>query len=123
MGLFGFFHLFQDYSEIIRVIDYILTNDFFIGMGKYIILQDQISTKNGKLLGKKGENSFAFTSVFSDKDTYEKILEDGIIDTENFISTKDISRDEFDERNNLKKATTLTSYKEFVDYIEKHNLK
>ncbi len=123
MGLFGYFHLFQDYSEIIRVIDYILTNKFFIGMGKYIILHDQISTKDGKLLGRKEKNSFAFTSVFSDKATYEQILEDGIIDKENFINTKDISREEFDDRNNLKKATTLTSYKEFIDYVEKHNLK
>lgn len=50
------------------------------------------------------------------------MCEDGIIKEDNFIKFKTINDDEFDELRNLKKATTLMSYKEFMDYVEKHNL-
>lgn len=92
-------------------------------MSKFIILQDQISTKNGKLLGKRGEISYIFTSVFSDKETYDRVLEEGILNKENFISSKEISKDEFDEKNNLKKGVTLLNYKDLMDYIRENDLK
>ena len=122
MGLFGFFHFFNDLTAYLNTIKLINILDFSIGMGKFIILQNQISTRDGKFLGKKGEITYAFTSVFSDKETYEGILEEGIINKENFISSKDISRDEFDEKNNFKKGITLLSYKDLMNYIRENDL-
>ena len=122
MELYGFFHLFNNLSEFLQAVKFIISRNN-VATGKYVILNDQISTKDGKLLGKKGEITYIFTSVFSDKETYETILEEGIIAKDNFISSKIISRDEFDDKNNLKKGVTLLSYKDLMNYIREHNLK
>ena len=122
LKLFGFFHFFNNLSEFLQAVKFIISRNN-VATGKYVILNDQISTKDGKLLGKKGELTYIFTSVFSDNETYESILEEGIIAKDNFISSKRISRDEFDDKNNLKKGVTLLSYKDLMNYIREHNLK
>jgi hypothetical protein len=121
-GSDAFFHYFEDFSEYIRVINYIPMHHFGVGIGKFIILHDQISTKTGKTIGKKQENTYLFISIFMDESKIREISEDGIIKEDNFINLDDIGDEEFDEYDNLKKATTLMSYKEFMDYVEKHNL-
>lgn len=123
MGSPAFYHYFEDFAEYLRVIDYIPMLYFGVGIGKFIILHDQISTKDGNVLGKKQRDSYLFISIFRDESKIREICEDSIIKEDNFIKLKTISDDEFDELRNLKKATTLTSYKEFMEYVEKHNLK
>lgn len=122
LKLFGFFHFFNNLSEFLQSVKYIIAWNN-VATGKYIILHDQISTKDGRLLGKKGEITYVFTSVFSDKETYEGVLKEGIINKENFISSKNISRDEFDDKNNLKKGVTLLTFKELMNYIRENDLK
>ena len=122
LKLFGFFHFFYTLPEFLQAVKFTIAS-YDVATGKYIILKDQISTKDGLLLGKKKGITFCFTSVFSDKETYERILKEGVIDKDNFISSKDISRDEFDEKNNLKKGITLLSYKDLMNYIRENDLK
>jgi len=123
LGSISFYHYFEDFSEFLRVIDYILINYFGVGIGKFIILHNQISTKTGKTIGKKQEDSYLFITIFRNESKIKEICENGIIKEDNFIKLKTISDNEFDEIRNLKKATTLTNYKEFMNYVERHNLK
>lgn len=124
LGIYGYFHFFDDLKGFLDAIHKILGDDdnFDIAIGKYIVLHDQISTRNGKVFGKKGEDTYAFTSVYSEQGNFDKIIEEGTIVKENCINSMDIDRREFDEINNLKKATTLLGYGEFMDYIKKHKL-
>lgn len=120
LGIYGFFHFFEDLKEFLKVDQALTFND--IAVGKYIILHDQISTKDGRVFGKKGENSYAFTSVFSDKSKFDKVLEEGIIAKENCIELDGVNNNEFDENDNIKKATTFDGYGEFIDYIYEQGL-
>lgn len=121
LDLYGYFHFFYDLQKFMEVVKLTLSNN--IAIGKYIVVHDQISTKDGKVLGKKGEISYAFTSVFSDKTIFNKILEDGIIKKENCINLDDVNDNEFDDLDNLKNAKTLNSLREFMEYIKKEDLK
>lgn len=122
-GSAAFFHYFNDFSKYLRVIESILKNYFGVGIGKFIFLHDQITTKTGKTIGKKQEDTYLFITIFRDESKIKEILEDDIIERDNFIDLDDIGDEEFDEYDNLKKATTFPSYKELLDYIKKHNLK
>jgi hypothetical protein len=122
LGSISFYHYFEDFSEYLEVINKIPVHYFGVGIGKFIILHDQISTKTGKVIGKKQEDTYLFISIFRDESKIEEMVEDGIIRENNFFKFKTINDDEFDELRNLKKATTLMNYKEFMDYVEKHNL-
>jgi hypothetical protein len=121
LDLYGYFHFFDDLNEFIEIIKATLGNN--IAIGKYIILHDQVITKKGVVLGKKGKISYAFTSVFSDKRKFEKVLVDGIIKQDNCIDLDAVREDEFDEYDNLKNAKTLTSLREFMQSVKEHNLK
>ena len=123
LGSISFYHYFEDFPEYLEVINNIPVQYFGVGIGKFIILHDQISMITGKTIGKKQEDTYLFISIFRDESKIREMCEDGIIKEDNFIKFKTINDDEFDELRNLKKATTLMSYKEFMDYVEKHNLK
>lgn len=122
MELIAFFHYFDDFKEFIKVIDNIALNYFGIAMGKFIILKDQISMKDGRTLGKKGEKSYILSTMYSDENKFKTFLKDGVIKEENFINIEDINDNEFDEFDNLKKADTLYDYGELLEYIEKNKL-
>lgn len=121
MDLIGFLHIFNNISEYIQAIKYTISS-YDVAIGKYIIFHDQISTKNGKLLGKKGENNYAFISMFSSRAKYEKTLKEGIIKQENYNDIDEIAENEFDEFDNLRKGITLLSYKELMNYLGENNL-
>ncbi|MBD3194117.1 MAG: hypothetical protein GF317_03620 [Candidatus Lokiarchaeota archaeon] len=105
--LYGYFHFFYNLDNYIDTIQSIAMNYFGIGIGKFIILNDQILTNNGTVKGEKGKLIYVFTSIFSDKKKFEKVLEDGIITKENCIELDAVRDDEFDQKGNLKKAKTL----------------
>ncbi len=122
MGFIGFFHYFEDFSEYIRLIDYILTNCSKVTLGKFVILHDQIFTKSGKAIGKEQEDSYIFSTIHDEEEDVEKFRNDGIINQDNFFKFKDIEDKEFGKFRNLKKATTLGDYGELIEYIKKYNL-
>lgn len=122
MELIAFFHYFDNFKEFIEIIDSIALNYFGIAMGKFIILKDQISMKDGRTLGKKGEKSYILSTMYSDENKLKNFLKDGVIKEENFINIEDINDNEFDEFDNLKKADTLIDYGELLDYIKKNKL-
>ena len=121
LEIYGYFHFFNDLPEFLKVED-LLVDYEDIAIGKYIVLNDQITTKDGRIFGKKQEESYALTSMYSDQEEFEQILADGVLKRENCIGLNDVSEDEFDEFDNIKKATTLDSYREFMDYIKKKEL-
>ncbi|MFW9987342.1 MAG: hypothetical protein ACFFC3_01680 [Candidatus Odinarchaeota archaeon] len=121
--LYGYFHYFNDLNNFINTIQSIAMNYFGIGIGKFIILNDQILTNNGTVIGEKGKLIYLFTSIFSDRKKFEKVLEDGIIKKQNCIELDALKDDEFDQKDNLKKAKTFNSLKEFMKYVKEHNLK
>jgi hypothetical protein len=122
LGIYGYFHFFEDIKEFIKVFHYIAKSDYFISFGKYIILHDQISTKDGRVFGKKSRDTYAFTSVYSEQVVFDKIIKEGIIAKENCINSMDIIRNQFDQYNNIKNATTFDDYGEFIDYIYEQGL-
>ena len=73
-------------------------------------------------MGKKGEISYAFTSLCSERLYYDELLDDGIL-VDNIIKGKEINDDEFDELHNLKNAETILNYKDLLKCFEKNNLK
>ena len=122
MVLIAFFHIFNTLTEYIQAIKFTISS-YDVAIGKYVIFHDQISTKNGRLLGKKGEKSYAFISMFSERASHDKILEEGVIKKENYIDIEEIAENEFDEFDNLRKGVTLLSYKELMDHLGENNLK
>jgi hypothetical protein len=122
MVFIGFFHYFEDFSEYIKLIDYILINCSKITLGKFVILHNQISTKSGKIIGKKQEDSYIFSTIYNKEKDVEKFRNEGIINQDNFFKFKDIEDKEFGKFRNLKKATILGDYGELIEYAKKHNL-
>ncbi len=121
MSILGYYHYFEDVEKFIDTIKTILINDFTIG--KLIVLHDQILTKTGDTIGKNQKETYLLATIFDDKDELERFSKNEIIRNDNFIKSKDIKDDEFGRFRNLKKATTFSSYREFMQYVKDHNLK
>lgn len=120
-GMYGYFHFFDKIKEFFEAIHSL--NSYKIKIGTYIIIQDEIVAKNGKKFGKKGKDTYAFTSMFWDKSAFEKVLEDGVISRENCIKKEEFSQEVFDVYGYFKNAITLLEYNDLSNYIKEQALK
>jgi hypothetical protein len=117
----GYFHFFNEVKECLKAVDSLGSYDD-IEINKYIILHNIVATKDGRVFGKRGKDTFAFTTMFSEESAFEKVLEEGIIAKENCIKLEDFSYNGFDRNGYFRRSTTLTNYKKFIEYIKKQGL-